>query len=291
MRMPEALCYLLNLRGRHCFREIERAEARTAASGFAAEHRRRFSLPDLAEELYAGGGASFLCRYEQSIRRHRAAFPGDTLAGRRVLVIGAGSGADVLHLAQDRGAEHVTGVEIDEALCDFSRRMLGKHGVRNATILCADMASVPALPPASMDLAISMATFEHVADLAGVLRETARVLRRGGMLHGEFSPIWRHYYGSHLGKYLPFPWTHLLFGERTVRRTLERLQRRPQPGPLYHGLNRHTLAQYRRIFLASPLEVVSFDLVTKSPLKKLLHRIPLLHEYVAGGVVVRLRKP
>jgi ubiquinone/menaquinone biosynthesis C-methylase UbiE len=290
MKPFEALCYLLNRGGRHYARRIDGEVDRAAESAFALKYRDRFRPPDGVAERYVRASGSFLGRYEQAVRRY-AAFPGEAFAGRRVLVIGAGRGVDVLHLAHDRGAAHVTGVEIDEGLCEFARGMLADHGVRNATIVCADMAAASAVPSESAELAVSMATFEHVMDLPGVLRETFRVLRPGGTLHAEFSPIWRHYYGSHLGKYLPFPWTHLLFDEETVGRTLTRLQRRPHAPPIYRGLNRLSLAEYRRIAEESPFEVLSFELTTRSRLKRALHRIPVLNEYVAGGVVLRLRKP
>jgi hypothetical protein len=56
-------------------------------------------------------------------------------------------------------------------------------------------------------------------------------------------------------------------------------------------LNRLTLADYRRVLEESPFEVLALGLATRSGVKKALHRIPVLNEYVAGGVVVRLRKP
>ncbi len=285
MNAAEALCYVLNIGGRRSFDRIGREEDVLASSLAAQEYVARF--PSVAERYLRAG--SFVSRYEHAVREYTRAFPDDTIRGRRVLVIGAGRGTDVLHLARDREANHVVGVEIDRELAAFSRAMLTDHGVTNAEIVHTDMANVPQIPDASFDLAVSMATFEHVMDLPRVLHETARVLRPGGILHAEFSPIWRHYYGSHLGKYLPFPWTHLLFSERTVHRTLARLQKIPQP-PLYRGLNRLTLADYRRIFAESPFRVLSFRLETRSRLKRALHRVPGVAEFVAGGVVVRLAR-
>lgn len=124
---------------------------------------------------------SFLERYQGAIRAYARSFPDpDCFRDRDVLVIGAGRGADVLHLGHDRGDRRVIAVDIDADLCRFSRRMLEDHGIANASILCADMASVPAIPSGSIDHVVSIATSEHIRDLQGALIESHRVLRPGG---------------------------------------------------------------------------------------------------------------
>lgn len=290
MSFAESLCYLLNRKGRD-YRETHARRRREQASpARVRDYQRRFGLDGGRLRRYVDDGGSFLQRYDGAFRRYRTAFPRpDHFAGRGVLVIGSGRGVEVLHLTRDRGARFVTGVELDAELCRFSRRMLEDHGVANARIVQADMASVPAVPENSVDVVVSLATFEHIHDLRAVLLESHRVLKPGASLYSEFSPIWRHYYGSHLSAYLPFPWTHLLFSEETVRKTLTRLQGRPH-GALYTGLNRMTLEDYRRVVASTPFQVLRFDMRTGSRLKKLLHRLPLLREYFAGSVVLELRK-
>jgi len=88
----------------------------------------------------------------------------------RLLDVGCGSGAHTTTFAE-RGWD-VVGVDISEDLLDRAR-------ARGVEVINADAASLP-FPDASFDAVVSMWTHTDVEDFGAVVRDGARVLRRGG---------------------------------------------------------------------------------------------------------------
>ncbi len=141
-------------------------------------------------------------------------------------------------------------------------------------VLDVSAADLP-LPEASVDLAFSCCAFEHIHDLAGVLRELERVLRPGGLVFSEFAPIWSSAHGHHtwvLGDdgrtaELTFvdgvvpAWAHLLWGEEEFGAYLEPTHGREIAGKAaaaaYRGtyVNRMFEDDYYRAFADSGLVV------------------------------------
>ncbi|MEQ9675065.1 MAG: methyltransferase domain-containing protein, partial [Roseovarius indicus] len=52
----------------------------------------------------------------------RRVLHGVDVSGKRALDIGCGSGACVVLMAHDLGAEHVTGIDVEEPVCAAARR-------------------------------------------------------------------------------------------------------------------------------------------------------------------------
>lgn len=104
------------------------------------------------------------------------AFLGD-LGGREVLDTGCGEGRSSRHLA-DRGAK-VTGIDISPGMIAQARRReeARPQGIVYRVAACADLSPFPA---EQFDLVTSVMALMDTADLAGALREFARVLRPGG---------------------------------------------------------------------------------------------------------------
>lgn len=141
-----------------------------------------------------------------------------------------------------------------------------------------DAAELP-LVDECVDVVFSSSAFEHISHLGPSLAEMARVLRPGGGVYSDFSPIWSSAQGHHLrgrarevlktaGMWPPPPWFHLTKTRREMReylgeklsaedqRTVERwLYRRP-------NLNRLFYEDYVHLFHASPLRVRRLDLKT-----------------------------
>jgi len=67
---------------------------------------------------------------------------------------------------------------------------------------------------AAAGLAISLDSFEHYEDPAGILQTMHRILKPGGVVLAAFGPPWFHPYGGHL--FSVFPWAHLLFSEHAM---------------------------------------------------------------------------
>ena len=108
---------------------------------------------------------------------HRYHFAARWVAGRRVLDVACGEGYGSALLA--RSAAHVTGVDVSpEAVGHATRAYAALANVRFA---CASCTRLP-LADASIDVAVSFETLEHIAAHDDFLDELARVLRPGGVL-------------------------------------------------------------------------------------------------------------
>ena len=99
-------------------------------------------------------------------------------AGRDVLDLGCAGGFMAEALAK-RGAR-VTGIDPAAQAVDAGRR----HAAADGLGIRYDVGVGEALPygDASFDIVVCVDVFEHVSDLAAVLREIARTLRPGGVL-------------------------------------------------------------------------------------------------------------
>jgi malonyl-CoA O-methyltransferase len=107
------------------------------------------------------------------------------LAGRRVLEIGCGTGANTGWLAE-RSASVVA--------LDFSAEMLrrAEARVRAETVrfVAHDLRSAWPLPDGSVEVVIAMLVLEHVESLLPVFAESARVLASGGEVFvSELHPV------------------------------------------------------------------------------------------------------
>lgn len=108
---------------------------------------------------------------------HRYHFAARWAAGKRVLDVACGEGYGTALLA--RVAAHATGVDIAQQAIDHAQREYA--GVAHAQFLCAPCTKLP-LPDASVDVAVSFETLEHIAEQEAFVAELARVLVPGGVL-------------------------------------------------------------------------------------------------------------
>ena len=110
---------------------------------------------------------------------HRYAFARRYAAGKRVLDVACGEGYGSAILAAS--AKQVTGVDIDAATVAHARERYASHA--NLSFVEGSATKLP-LPDASVDLAVSFETIEHLeeADQPRMLAEIARVLTADGVL-------------------------------------------------------------------------------------------------------------
>jgi len=108
---------------------------------------------------------------------HRYHFAARWAPGRRVLDVACGEGYGSALLA--RSAARVTGIDISEAAIAHARRTYG--GAKNLEFVRASCARLP-LGDASVDLAVSFETLEHIGEQERFLDELARVLAPSGLL-------------------------------------------------------------------------------------------------------------
>jgi len=291
MKFIELICYLLNYKGKEFFKKQKHYHLNKISNGCVNFYKTEFwKDDDESSTFYIEKSGSFLNRLKNAINFFNCYFEKEDFTNKIVLEIGTGRGTNILFLSKYSKAKFIYGVEISPRAANFSRKMLKDHKITNAEIICRDMASVPEIKDNSVDLIISIAAFEHIMDLKAVLEESFRILKSGGIVYSSFSPIWRHYYGSHLGKEIPFPWTHLIFSEPTVRKTLERLQGKSQKSLLYEGLNKLTLADYKRIIKSTSFKSYKIYQTSSHPIKKIIKNIPIFNEYFAGSINIVLEK-
>jgi SAM-dependent methyltransferase len=108
---------------------------------------------------------------------HRYHFASRWCAGKRVLDVACGEGYGTALLA--RHAAHVTGVDISAEAIAHARARYGS--LATAGFVEASCTALP-LADASVDVAVSFETIEHIATQAEFIGELARVLTPGGVL-------------------------------------------------------------------------------------------------------------
>jgi ubiquinone/menaquinone biosynthesis C-methylase UbiE len=108
---------------------------------------------------------------------HRYHFAARWAAGKRVLDVACGEGYGSALLA--RHAARVTGIDLSPQAVAHAQKTYAALG--NAQFVCAPCQRLP-LPDASIDLAVSFETIEHITEQAAFLDELARVLTPEGVL-------------------------------------------------------------------------------------------------------------
>lgn len=120
-----------------------------------------------------------------------------------VAVLGCSTGLDC-QLFMLAGAKRVFGIDLDPKIgSDFQ--------FRNVTYFKSSISKIEELEDNSLDIAYSVAVFEHVFDIPGALNECTRLLKPGGTAYILSSPLWNSPFGHHFSKELmPYPWIHLV---------------------------------------------------------------------------------
>ena len=108
---------------------------------------------------------------------HRYHFARHWVSGRQVLDVACGEGYGSALLARE--ASHVTGVDVSAEAIAHARREYAAIG--NARFEIAPCTQLP-LADASVDVAVSFETLEHIDEQERFLDELARVLRPDGLL-------------------------------------------------------------------------------------------------------------
>lgn len=215
--------------------------------------------------------------------------------GLSVLDLGCGQGAMAVRMAQ-AGAAHVLGVDLDDEAIESARHHLANDYPELASRVeyrNTDVAAVGA--DETFDLIVSKDTFEHVADLDGLLPELYRLLKPGGCLYAGFSPLYYSPFGDHDRTGLAVPWAHAVLPPRiTVAWARWRLKEDFR-SLLDLGLNGWTPAQYRSAFAKSPftVEAVAYNRGDK-PLMNVLsraRRFAPLEKYCTVSIYAILRRP
>ena len=295
---------------------VDRLEAMAEASGVmehslllaeALHHRGRFDEAGRAlrsaREIGGAGGLDALCKRFPPRYTERLRFYGMNrklgVEGKDVLEVGGRLPRRFVEAAKPTGWTCVD-LLIEEEVNEGSFRLIP-----------GDAAEIP-LADESVDLVFSSSAFEHISNLGSALAEMARVLRPGGSVYSDFSPIWSSAHGHHLRSrardalraarmWPPPTWFHLTKTRREMReylgeqlsaedqRIVERwLYRRP-------SINRLFYEDFVHLFHASPLKVRFIDLKqgeepNEATLELLQRRQPGRSNFHVAGFRVILSK-
>ena len=110
----------------------------------------------------------------------RRVLDGVAIEGKRVLDIGSGSGACAVLIAKEYGAAHVTGIDVEDPVCDAARRRVEQAGAAD-TVTIEKVSPGPfPFPDESFDVVFSKDSIIHIPDKAAMAADAFRVLRPGG---------------------------------------------------------------------------------------------------------------
>jgi SAM-dependent methyltransferase len=178
--------------------------------------------------------------------------------------------------------------------------------------------SIP-LPDASVDIAYTVDTVEHLSRPKEIFLDVHRILKPGGLFLLHFGP-WYGPCGAHLEDIIPFPWPQVIFSMDTLLKVAARIydspdhkaacywfdqetgQRRPNPyldrEKWRAYLNDVTVRKFKRIVHELPFEKVhlrthGFGGTTFKAAKAVswLAQVPVANEIFTSYVFCVLRKP
>lgn len=150
------------------------------ASTHAVEMNRTWATPDVD---VAGWARRFEDPAREVIARREAIVAALGLRpGQQVADIGAGTGAYLPALSRSVGPKgRVFAVEISAPFAAYMAERSAREGLDNVTVVVG-RSDDPTLPPASVDLVLTVNTVHHFEAPAAMLRAIHRALRPGGEL-------------------------------------------------------------------------------------------------------------
>ena len=244
------------------------------------------------------------------------------LKDKHLLDIGTGIGGKMT-LYQESGVRAITGIDITPDSVYISRQYLSDttgaaHSSQEYTFSITDAAFMP-FAMDSFDAIVSINVFEHIMGIENAIIESYRVLKPGGLAFLHVPPYYGPW-GPHLENWIHFPWSHLLFSDRTLLRVAEREdKRRPLNDKFMYaaqvdwsaeqiqGVNRVTFRRFHRLIKEAGFEIKSLKLLPvgyeylqkkSNTLKRLTYsvlqlatRVPLIQEAIITKMVYVLSKP
>jgi SAM-dependent methyltransferase len=223
------------------------------------------SLDDYVQavDAFAGARADLVAIREYNHAMIDALDTCVALAGQTLLDVGASPHGFALERALAKGTATYVGVGLG-----VWEPAEVRHQGAIGRLVAAYGEALP-VEAGSVDLVMSLSTFEHFHDGTSVLREMHRVLRPGGRLFVNFQPVWTSSAGHHLhhigsvARVIP-PWAHLLWTPVSMRQALE--GRWPAEAPIsldeavawiYESqeINRADIVSLRQMFEAAPFTI------------------------------------
>lgn len=106
---------------------------------------------------------------------------GINLVNKSVLDIGCGTGGAEIVIAQNLGAERITGIDIEPQLIERTRQRVEEAGVGDRVELKLVEPGPLVFPDGSFDIVFSKDSMIHIPDKQALFHEVYRVLKPGGV--------------------------------------------------------------------------------------------------------------
>lgn len=213
------------------------------------------------------------------------------LSNSYVAEVGCGHGSLTLDIAKS-GVKRVIGFDLDARRIEFAQQNLEQNYPRSLrTVVEFRRQDIRDAPEAGFDLFVSKDSFEHFIDLAETIEAMRKKLRPGGRIYLGSGGLWNSPFGDHGALNAKLPWSHVLFGERYVMR---QLKKRNMTSVHDLGLSGLSLAEYRRIFKESGMNMVYLRTNVcqrlTSKIMTVISKLPFLEEYFTHNLYCILEK-
>jgi 2-polyprenyl-3-methyl-5-hydroxy-6-metoxy-1,4-benzoquinol methylase len=217
------------------------------------------------------------------------------LNGKTVLDVGCGHGCLCINMAAS-GAKKVIGIDLDSEYIAFAKENSATNYSQYTGVVEFHKIDLKDYDKKiQFDYIVSKDSFEHILDLSEMLEEIKLRIKQGGILFTGFGPLYNDFYGDHKRTQSIIPWGHVLFTDEKIIKRLNKKRYPPIHSITDLGINQLSLADYRRIFKNSGMEIIFFQVnVSNNPILKLFNIIarifPFLEEYFAHNIYAIFKK-
>lgn len=249
------------------------------------------------------------------------AFSDTNIVDKEILDFGCGDGPLSFFLAQEKRPRRILGVDISEIAIERANATLGKTPLPDNVDLEFVLGSKSGLPvpDQSFDTLLAFDCLEHVMSPKAILNDWFRVLRPGGSCLIEWFP-YKGPWGPHMEALIPIPWAHVVFGERAMFRTAEKIYDLPEFTPRHWDLDEEgnkrpnkwrAWSSFDEQGYINKLDIPTFEQLAREAgfnitrqerhsfggsrarqtIGKTLMNLPIIGEYFVSYVIIELRRP
>lgn len=256
-----------------------------------------------------------------SLSQSWSSFSDADITNKEVLDFGCGDGQLSFFLAREKNPKRIVGVDLDEAAIERARAKLSQLAPsrRNAVGFITGSADQLPVPDRCFDTILAFDCLEHVMSPRSILNDWYRVLRPGGRCLIEWFP-YKGPWGPHMQDVIPIPWAHIIFGERALFRTAEKIydltdftprywdldeqgRKKPNKWRAYSSfeeqgyINKLGIRELRKLahdsgFDLARLELHSFSgSAWRRVIGRTLMNTPIIGEYFVSYAIIELSRP
>jgi len=173
-----------------------------------------------------------------SLSKSWSAFSDLNVNDKDVLDFGCGDGELSFFLAKQKRPRRIVGVDINEKAITRANENLVQTPPANGVSMEFLVGNTEKLPVSdqSFDTVLAFDCMEHVMSPKSILNDWYRVLRPGGRCLIEWFP-YKGPWGPHMEALIPIPWAHIIFGERAMFRSAEKIYDLPEFIPRHWDLD------------------------------------------------------